>query len=110
MDALWGACAGGGGLANQVEAPVAAEAQGTAQLRAGQAVYRAVHGRVRNTAVRRCKTYKYKHSQKSKTHPSVKPPAPVRILLFFDSSSCLLEIADINAAKSRGLIKKDAWY
>lgn len=39
VDALWGACAGGSGLANQVEAPVAAEAQGTAQFRARQAVY-----------------------------------------------------------------------
>lgn len=110
MDALWGAGAGGGGLANQVEAPVAAKAQGTAQLRARQAVYRAVYGRVRSTAVRRCRTHRFKHSQKSKTHPSVKPPAPVRILLLFDSSSCLLEIADINAAESRGLIKKDAWH
>jgi len=43
-------------------------------------------------------------------HPSVKAPAPVRILLLFDSSSSLLEITDINAAQSRGLIKKDAWH
>lgn len=69
VDALWSTGAGGSGLTNQVEAPVTAEAQGTAKLCARQAVYRAVHRRVRNTAIRRCKKYKYKHSQKSKTHP-----------------------------------------
>lgn len=75
VDALRGAGAGGGGLTNQVEAPVAAEAQGAAKLRACLAMYRAVHGRVRGTAVCRCSTYKCKHSQKSKTHQSVKSAA-----------------------------------
>lgn len=43
----------GAALANKPEALVAAEAQGAAQLRARQAVHRAVHGAVRRAAVGR---------------------------------------------------------
>ncbi len=75
VDALRCAGAGGGGLANQVEAPVATEAQGTAKLRARLAMHRAIHRMVWGTAVCRCSTYKCKHSQNSKTHQSVKPAA-----------------------------------
>lgn len=92
VDALRGAGAGGGGLANQGEAPVATEAQGTAKFCARLAMHRAIHRRVWGTAVCRCSTYKCKQSLEVKNTSFFETCC----LLRFDSSSCLLEIADIN--------------
>lgn len=54
VDALQGAGTGGCGLADQVEASVTVEAQGTAQFCTSLAVQRAIDRRIWRTAVCRC--------------------------------------------------------